>query len=278
MKKLTDTFGSHFECLEELYIELGAITQNPAFYEDVQYSEEDDTFHIGDAKIPNCYDGISNPEQTFRLDDKPSLEVRKTGISLIENMESPFDFHMVEYSVSRPHYLYAKYIQMKENRIHITCSIYDEHGVEIQRDTFIDRVSKELARMISLYQGNLALLQTALHTYFSRAVSDYELEKTPVYRSTGDYWNHGYRRDTKNLELVRVSNNKGRNWEESIKLTSGLRKISISGFLPCFASKEELAEAIALEENLEARCALIEYCKHKGVTDQMVSGYRKTKK
>lgn len=279
-KKLTEMYGKHLVCLGAIFsdtIPISKITGNSAFYEYVNC--EDDMIHIGATKISNEFDEINVVDgvRKYRLEGRTSLETTFDRISMIERVNEPTSFHMVEYEVFEKGHLYVTSSNMKNGRISVVSCIFDERGIELQRDDYSSSIPKELERMIELNRNNLSVLQEALQTYFHLFIRKYSLGEKPEYRSVEDYHYLGYQRNPDYIELVKLFTDYGSS-DEMIRLSNGLRRISVSGGVPRFATAEELAQSIALEESMGVRHALMEYTRHRGVTSYMVDSMRLEKK
>lgn len=268
MQKLTNLFGSHLE-----YIGLDMderITQNPAYLRSVNACK--DVICIGDIKIPDYYDEERNfsKERMIGIKNHTILMVNSASILFIQE-KTIKSFGMVEFRMDAQGHLHMKQTTLENGYVKVGNKIFDANGVELQRDIFVARSNSIIRRLLA----NETLSENVKNLMIRAELFDFmsltfALGKAPEYKKTKGSHYKQYRRDMENIDIVHISNDSGVNLTESLDLGYGLTTMLFTGQKPRLVSKEELAEAIALESSEETRRALISYCSGRGVTKENV--------
>lgn len=270
MEKLTNLFGSKLEYIGELCKTDKRITQNPAFLRSVNVAKDGVSIFAGDVEVSNCYDRDQNYKNTrvLGLQVQPSLIVDESYVQFIEKMPSSH-FGTIEFFVDAQGYLHKKQIMLEGNCINVISSIYDEHGVELQRDMLTDAIPSA-AKQVLAPQFAPDMQRLILRGDFVQFQFDCALNKKASYKQSKKTHYQRYLRDMDNIEIVHMTDDNGLSLRVRLDLGFGLTTMLLSDNRAHLASKEELAESIALEENEETRNALIGYCATRGITKDKV--------
>lgn len=281
-------FGKHFEYLGEFYDTDARITQNPAFQRSIVVMPKN-AIYIGEempettsifekdipVKILSWYEGSTTlaDQEVFTADGQSVVVASTDAITFIGRVADPKEhFFMTTYSVDGQNHLHAKNMRFCHDDckrpVSIVSHIYDEHGVELQRDCIQDVLPKEIGKAISTADREAYI--ATMYRFFTGYKFDCALGKLPVYKKTKKNVYCGYRRDLHNLEVVSQVTSEGVSIKVGSSLSEGLTLMYPTEHIAGIVSKEEIAKAIAMEENEETRNALLAYSSWRGVQKDMV--------
>lgn len=289
MEKLTETFGKHLENLGALYESLMPVVQNPAFSRMI-HERDAQRLMIADkfgeflvstpAQIPNCYDehaciiDESGERQShFLADGQPILIVRSDAIIFSEKTVAFEEyFKMLQFKVDKSGYLHVREMEILHDDLSIENTIYDRHGVELQRDTLSDKIPKMVKGTFNLLKKNPIAYQSFAFHFFMQYCFRCGLGRIPYYARLSTTRYLGYHRNMENFGYCRIFNDEGNSFQKRLDVSCSPATMKISDSETYPPTKEDLAKGIAEEENEETRNALIEYCKCQGVSKKMVAG------
>lgn len=290
MEKLTNLFGNHLEKLAVLYQGLQTIVENPTFCRIVR-AQDEGTIKIAEyfgeyrtsplIEIPNLYNGhtcivanASTRYSQFLLHGQPVMIVNDDTVIISEPVNNNGNFQMVQFRSDRNGYLFVKYMRIISNSIEIENSIYDEHGVELQKDTLSDEVPESIKRVMASVYKYSAECSKSIREFLMGYQFDCMLGHKPNYSKTSKTRYLGYRRNLAHFDSCRFITDWGDAFTSRLSLTSSPAVMKTSEGEVNEATRGDLATSIALEENEETRNAMINYCASRGVTSKMVTRFR----
>lgn len=297
MKKLTDTFGSHFEYLGVDGKTDERIAQNPMFGKSIHVCEEAPTL-LDIAKFlrreapkeqrgifTNEFDDIFHDGENdiYLRNGEPIMIVTPLTVTFLGSWKNDRDRVMmisaIEYQIDQFGYLHIKHMHSDpDSALHdfvINNHILDKHGVELQRDNIIANIPKNILRNLTQKFNDGKEVQTIQKMMIKYPVL-FRLGRLPRYKQSKGTEYYGYHRCSQDFTKCIVYD--GRH-QQSIHPVEFYDFATLDyGWKGQDFTLNDLVDAIAEEEYEEIRNALIEYCKPNGITKEMVDGIRLAKK
>lgn len=298
MKKLTDTFGSHFEYLGVDGKTDERIAQNPMFGKSIHVCEENSEkldiasflksgiLEDTDYPFSNEYDDIFHDGENdiYLKDGKPIMIVTPSKVTFLGVTAGYVGYDDVimalEYWVDGFGHFYLKRMNFSDvsDYLNVEAHIFDKNGVELQDDSVCALIPKNVRRKLELAKEDRTRYEHIIQKMLLEYPVLFRLGRLARYKQSMGTGYYGCHRSKEDFTKCTVFSRKSPERNHPILVRSDSAALLEFGWIGEDVDLQKLAEKISEEECEATRNALIEYCKPNGITKEMVDGIRLAKK